>query len=121
MKWIQRFMLLSVLVVCFQNCGGAQSTQSGGNGSLASVSEKANFTWINENLVKEKCVECHNYSLAFSGLNFTTYDGVLEALTPGSPDDSPFYVRSFTTTFFTLTDEEREVIRLWILNGAENN
>lgn len=120
MTWMLRLAVLSLLILFFQNCGPSPSTDNN-NRSFASLSEKANFSWINENIVQTKCVECHNNSLAFSGLNFTTYSGVLQAVTPGQPTSSSFYERSFTTTFFTLTEDEQEIIRLWILDGALNN
>lgn len=106
-----------VLMLLFQNCGSGKS--NAGQANSQSVQEKANFQWINQNIVQPTCVECHSPSLAFSGLDFTTYVGVMDAVVPGEPQNSTFYTRSFTTQFFELTSEEREIIRVWILNGAE--
>ena len=105
------------MVLLFQNCGddeaGSQSAQS------VSVTEKANFQWIDENIIQPTCVECHGANIAFSGLRFDSYVGVMDAIVPGEPNRSSFYTRSFSTKFFSLTEEEREIIRVWILNGAE--
>ena len=112
-----KYTFFLITVVLFQNCG-MEGTESNDTLGSASIDEKANFVWINENIVQPKCVECHNGSFAFAGLNFTTYEGVLEAIVPGQPEVSTFYTRSFTTQFFELDDEEREIIRTWIANGA---
>lgn len=120
MKNAKRWLYFAILILLFQNCG-----ESGENpyvsSDSASVANNANFTWINENIVQPQCVECHNGSLAFSGLEFTTYAGVMDAIVAGEPENSLFYTRSFSTKFFELTPEERETIRLWIAEGAENN
>lgn len=115
------FISATLILVCFQNCSHKSSRQttslkSEENPELLS---KANFEWLNNNLIRPKCVECHSSALAFGGYEFTSYEGVLEAMTPGDPEGSVFYIRSFSTTFFELSDEERSIIYIWIANGAK--
>lgn len=105
------------IIVAFQNCGPEESRPE--SAESQSVQEKANFAWIDKNIVQPACVKCHSPSRAFAGLDFTTYIGVMDAVEPGEPQNSTFYTRSFTTQFFELTDEEREIIRVWILTGAD--
>lgn len=107
-----------VLVVGFQNCGMMESPDSE---SSSSLNEKATFTWINQEIIRPKCVECHGGVFTFSGLEFTDYDGVMDAVVPGDPNASIFYTRAFRSDSFTLTEEELTSIRVWILDGARNN
>lgn len=112
---IIKLAFLLFIVVGYQNCGQNNSSQNTAN---SSANNKASFTWINENIVKIKCESCHNNNIAFANRNFTTYEGILETIQPGAPEESSFYTRSFTTTFFELTDQERDIIYIWIQNGA---
>lgn len=104
-------------MLLFQNCSAVNNSGQEDVSSNA-LSVNANFQWINENIVQPTCIECHSSSLAFAGLNYTTYEGVMESVVPGEPMESDFYKRSFTTQFFQLSSDEREIIRLWILTGA---
>ena len=115
---IKHLFYLFVLTLLFQNCGQEKGSSKASENSVNAQS-KANFLWINENIVQPQCIECHHGSFEFAGLNFTSYEGVMDAIEPGAPDASPFYTRSFTTTFFELTSDEREIIRIWITSGAQ--
>lgn len=111
------FGFLLILLLSFQNCGVPESSNSTNSVS----SEKATFSWINQNIIREKCLSCHNGSFAFAGLEFSSYEGVMESVVPGAPEKSGFYTRAFRTETFTLTDTELTIIRQWINDGALNN
>lgn len=111
------FGISLILILSFQSCG----VPEGANSTNSTSSEKATFTWINQNIIREKCLSCHNGSFAFAGLEFSSYEGVMESVVPGAPENSGFYTRAFRTETFTLSDSELTIIRQWINSGALNN
>lgn len=111
------FTLLILSVFSLQGCDELSSDSESGS-EAASVESMANFEWINENIVLPKCFACHNDNNMSAGLLMTSYETVMASVVAGRPDMSPFYIRSFSTIFFKLTPTERDVIYLWIENGA---
>jgi uncharacterized membrane protein len=114
-------LITTTALLAFQNCAPLGSSPGASDDSLNSIANKATFQWLNDYIVEPKCVACHNSSVSFGGLEFTSYEGVMESVVPGEPSASSFYTRSFTTTFFQLTPEERDVIYAWIEAGAPFN
>lgn len=82
------------------------------------IETMANFEWINENIIEPTCLACHNTSSPAAGLLMTNYTTVMASVVAGEPELSPFYNRSFSTTFFKLSSTEQEIIFLWIEKGA---
>lgn len=114
-------LMTTAILLAFQNCAPLGSSPGSRDISIESNANKATFQWLNDNIVEPKCVSCHNSSVSFGGLEFTSYEGVMESVVPGNPEASSFYTRSFTTTFFQLTAEERDLIYTWIEGGAPFN
>lgn len=72
-------------------------------------------------ILNADCVRCHNASQHDAGLNFTTYAGVLVAVTPGS-DQSPL-VRVIQPTgamYANLTGNRNQKVQIiydWVVNS----
>lgn len=118
--------LLFFVLFGFQNCDNLMSgdAEQGEKVNLQvseEIQEKATFSWLSANVFTPICLECHNGAMAFSGLQFNTYENVMESVVPGYPEQSILYKRSFTTQFFKLNEAEILAIRTWIAQGAKNN
>lgn len=69
---------------------------------------------------------CHGTPYPADGVNLTTYAGIREEVKPGNPNDSKLYEVLFETgddlmpppPAAPLTTAQKERIRLWILQGA---
>lgn len=72
---------------------------------------------------------CHNGSNNEAGYDFSNYEGIMQAISPGSPDKSKAYKAIITKWGFLnamppanpLPESERILIRLWIEQGATNS
>lgn len=119
-KWQQAlvFGFLGLLIVSYQNCSGefTSSVESSGGASLSEG--MATYEWLDKTVFQDRCVDCHSNQFAFSGYNFESYRGIMEAVVPGSPEDSVLYTRLFKTNTFTITELEIDAIRQWIEAGA---
>jgi|JI8StandDraft_1071087.scaffolds.fasta_scaffold162189_2 uncharacterized membrane protein len=82
-----------------------------------------------KNLLNSNCTGagCHNTKDHKEDLDFTTYEGVLKAVNPGNAQQSELY-RSVTSKgdermppTYSLTEEEKNMLKNWINNGAKNN
>ena len=74
-------------------------------------------------IFQNSCASCHGGTRGEAGLNFSSYDGIMKAISPGNPDKSKAY-KAITSTFQlmppdnALPEEKRILIRLWIEQGA---
>ena len=70
---------------------------------------------------------CHNARDRKEDLDFTTYEGVMKAVNPGNAQLSELYKAINSTgsermpPSYSLTDEEKHILKNWINNGAPNN
>jgi len=75
-------------------------------------------------IFQNSCASCHGATRGEAGLDFSTYAGIMKAITPGNADKSKAY-KSITSTFQlmppnnALPEEKRILIRLWIEQGAK--
>jgi len=75
-------------------------------------------------IFQNSCASCHGSTHGEAGLNFSSYAGIMEAITPGNADKSKAY-KAITSTFQlmppdnALPAEKRTLIRLWIEQGAK--
>jgi hypothetical protein len=68
---------------------------------------------------------CHDASSAAEGLDLSNYEGIMQGIQAGNPDKSSIY-ESITSKYEglmppdkPLSIEQRSLIRVWILQGAE--
>lgn len=75
-------------------------------------------------IFQNSCASCHGSTRGESGLDFSTYSGIMKAITPGDASKSKAY-QAITSTFQlmppnnALPEEKRILIRLWIEQGAK--
>ena len=75
-------------------------------------------------IFQNSCASCHGNSRSEAGLDFSTYSGIMKAITPGDADNSKAY-KAITSTFQimppnnALPEEKRILIRIWINQGAK--
>lgn len=81
------------------------------------------FSSINSLIIQPKCLPCHDGSA--NEINFSTYSGVLEKISPNAPDSSDLYKQvssgSMPEDLPMLSDDEILAIYQWIQNGAPND
>lgn len=92
-------------------------------------------TWdsIYANIIEPKCVKCHQAGEKAEDYPLTDRAYVVDPanlmITAGSPDDSEFYTSIVRTdkrmmppakTGMTLSQQEKDAVRIWILNGAKD-
>lgn len=86
----------------------------------------ANFNSINTNILKPKCLGCHNSTNSAGGLSFSTYTATMNAVQKGIPTSSSLYTSVAVRNTMpkggaSLTTAETKAINDWILAGALNN
>jgi hypothetical protein len=72
--------------------------------------------------------DCHNGSHNEAGYDFSSYEGIMQAISPGSPDKSKAYkaiikkweLLGAMPPSNPLPESERTLIRIWIEQGALN-
>lgn len=75
-------------------------------------------------IFQNSCASCHSGTHGDAGLNFSTYAGIMKAITPGDAAKSKAY-QAITSTFQimppnnALPEDKRILIRLWIEQGAK--
>lgn len=75
-------------------------------------------------IFQNSCASCHGGTHGDAGLNFSTYAGIMKAITPGDAAKSRAY-QAITSTFQimppnnALPEDKRVLIRLWIEQGAK--
>lgn len=115
--------LLALIALALGSCG--PSPAPGG---------KVDFIADIKPLIQTQCVRCHNDETIMGGLNLMTKANTLRGsargpvLIPGDPDKSLFFRvtqlpaeqdHAMPATGPKLTDEEKQLIRRWIEQGAE--
>lgn len=86
-----------------------------------------NFASINRNILRPKCLSCHNSSNSRGGVSFSSYASASNTVQRGSPAGSSLYT-SITRTTNTmpqgganLSSEEKTAISGWITSGGNND
>ncbi len=75
-------------------------------------------------IFQNSCASCHGGTRGEAGLDFSTYSGIMKAITPGDADKSKAY-KAITSTFQlmppnnALPEDKRILIRIWINQGAK--
>lgn len=75
-------------------------------------------------IFQNSCASCHGGTHPEAGLDFSTYSGIMKAISPGDADKSKAY-QAITSTFQlmppnnALPEDKRILIRLWINQGAK--
>jgi mono/diheme cytochrome c family protein len=75
-------------------------------------------------IFQNSCASCHGPSRNEAGLDFSTYTGIMKAITAGNADKSKAY-QSITSTLQLMPPDnalpasKRTIIRLWIEQGAK--
>jgi mono/diheme cytochrome c family protein len=82
----------------------------------------ATFSSIYTNIIQPRCVSCHGGA---AGYTFTSYSGVMRAVTPNSTSSSKLYTAtksgSMPASGSALTAQQLQNIADWINAGALNN
>lgn len=124
---MKSFFVLMSLSIFFISCGG----------EIKNVSYKNDIKPI----INEACLDCHNNDQQQGGLNFSSYDDLINArylnrpqpvVIKGDASQSRFYIAVHSTKpairmppvnfgYDRLSDREIEKIRVWINEGAKNN
>ena len=86
----------------------------------------ANFNSINLNILKPKCLGCHNSTNSSGGVSYSTYTTAMNTVQRGIPTSSSLYTSTATRRTMprggtALTTAETKAISDWILAGALNN
>ncbi|MFT4522129.1 MAG: hypothetical protein ACI8ZN_001069 [Bacteroidia bacterium] len=137
------FLLLSVslLVSLFlQNCkhelpADIKPIDTTGNPTTSDTCSGDTVYFVNEilPLIQSSCAKagCHDAITRTEGLQFTDYANIMNGgkIKPGNPGGSDFYEVLVETgpkklmppPPASLTAEQKNAIRLWILQGAKNN
>ena len=84
------------------------------------------FASIQSRILGPRCSSCHNATVRNGGVNLSTLAGVLATVVAGNPNSSRLYTEVQTNQMpvapaTPLTTEEKNAIRDWIANGAQNN
>ncbi|HHH52286.1 MAG TPA: hypothetical protein ENK91_01385 [Bacteroidetes bacterium] len=69
---------------------------------------------------------CHDAQTSKGGKIYDSYDNIMRSVTPGNPDKSKAYTAMINILQpmppdKPIAEEDRVKIRLWILQGANNN
>jgi hypothetical protein len=85
------------------------------------------YALVREQILEPLCLECHNTEIAKAGLDLSTHEGALAAVTRNDPSESLLYnmveweemppKRRIPPLRF-LTPEEKETVKAWIEAGA---
>ena len=88
-----------------------------GGGASEEAPPQAAPTWDSSIMAMvSSCTGCHGSA---GGVDLSTYESALEALSPGAPDDSPLYTIQVAGGHpGQLSDADLETLRLWIEAGA---
>lgn len=93
--------------------------------SPAVVPLAANFNSININILKPKCLGCHNSTSSAGGVSYSTYITTKNTVQAGLPASSSLYTSTAVAKTMPkagpLSTAEIKAINDWIVGGALNN
>ncbi len=128
---IFRTVLLAAFLL-LTACG--TDTTSAVSTSVAAVPTQASAISYSSNIdpiLQRSCFECHGGEKTSKGLSVATYDALMKGsqngavILAGEPDKSKFLLSILSGKMpkkgNKLTAEEIQLIRQWILEGANNN
>ncbi len=112
--------------------GGPEFARDGSTGGTPRLPLEPTFTSIKKNILESKCLSCHSAGQAVERIPLVTIsdlvDSPLEIVLPGNPEESGLMLVTdpsarkpmppIDSGFALLTENEREIIRQWILQGA---
>jgi hypothetical protein len=82
------------------------------------------YTLVQQAVLKPLCVSCHSggKNAAAGGFDFTTYQGVVSAVAPGTPTSSLLYTEAagYHMQIYP-TAQQYQLLGGWILAGSPNN
>jgi hypothetical protein len=85
----------------------------------------ATFTYINNNILKTRCLTCHNTNKMDGGFSYSTYMDTLQSLVIGNAAASKLFIQVNTNAMpkgsAALSAAQKTAIQTWINNGAANN
>ena len=86
----QSLLVVPLVAVMVSACGGTSPTSPSSISISITGTGVTSYTYTADvaSILNSDCVACHNSSQHESGVNLTTYAGVMQVVTPGS-DQSP--------------------------------
>jgi hypothetical protein len=92
---------------------------------VSPINQSANYYSIQNEIIKPKCLACHNTTLSSGGVSYSDYESTLKTVVPGNPGASRMYLATSGGTMpqsgEKLTATELSNLEAWILNGARND
>ena len=83
------------------------------------------FNQINQNIIKPKCLSCHNQQYPAKGIDLSSYESILKIVTPYSAETSLLFLSVTGKTAQqmplmqpSLSRQEIRQIKIWIEDGA---
>ena len=117
-----RIVLLDVVALIAAACGSSPSSPSAVAITLTGTGVTT-YTYTNDiaPIVNSDCVACHNARQQDGGYDFTTYAGVVRAVTPGS-DSSPLVraVQPSGPMYGNLSGNRNQKVQIiydWVVNS----
>ena len=121
------WILLSSVTLMLQSF----KSQENVNDLKNSVQASTSFDWLQENLFSQYCLACHNALSPTAGVDFTSYETILNSsrfprlIVPLNPNDS-FVLKVIQTgsmppNQIKIDAQTTQSLRQWILSGARKN
>ena len=128
-----RILLALVILVGISNCGTESAKTEPKEEGVASIPLEATFNSIHEQILLPKCVGCHSPGQAAKRVPLNTREDLINSprdlVIPGNPAESGLFLAvtrtdqkrmpPATVSIEPLLKKEVEVIRQWILEGAQ--
>ncbi len=117
--------LAALVLVTAIGCGGSPSAPSGATSTPITItgSGVTTYTYTNDvrPILAADCFSCHGPSQQQNGLNFSTYSGVLAAVTPGSDQSRLVRVTQPGGLMYSMLSGDRNqkagIIYDWVVNS----